>query len=389
MGVDIAMVLTLGILADTPRAATGMAIVNHNLTIQLVREFGNEMRIIYFARFEAEKGVAPDSSVFSGYEMVPCEGGVWKPEVVQDIIQKYRVNIVYSEDDWWSMKGLILGTKRMGVPLYFMSPIDSLPIQREALDLFKHCRIVFVPNQSYKYIPNGRYLPHAVDWLTFKPNRPKAFQKFTFLWIGRDEKRKALGRTIMAFERIYNKIDCGLVIRANWGATPMSRATDKYIKMRKLPIIQDRMANCSHDYLSYVYSSCHAYICSSKAGACEMGILEAQACGLPVLTTDWTFMCENIVHGKTGFLIPIDGYDIQRKPKEGGVTGKGRIWGNISVDKLAEKMIYLAENPKRSWKMGFNGLEHVRKNYNWRDIAFDFYEAIMNDYQNLYRKRGG
>lgn len=379
--------LTLGILADTPRAATGMSVVNHNLALQFMRLYGNKMRIIYFARFEAEKGVAPNSSVYQGYEFVPCEGGVWKAETVRELISRYNVSLIYSEDDWWSAKGLVEGTKSMGVPLYLMTPIDSLPIQREAHDIFKHCRLVFVPNQSYKYIRNGVYLPHAVDWMTFRPVRPKLFKKFTFLWIGRDERRKALGRTILAFEKARKKVDCGFVVRANWGATPMSRATDRYIKSRKLPIIQDRMTNCPHSYLANIYSGCNAYICSSKAGACEMSILEAQACGTPVIATNWTFMNENLLDRKTGFLIPIDGYDIRGKPKEGGIEGRGRIWGNISVDVLAEKMVWMVENQKKAWKMGIRGLEYVRKERpTWKDIAMDFYYEIMEDYESFNRK---
>jgi len=379
--------LTLGILADHPKAATGMAVVNHNLAYHMSRLYDDEARIIYFGRFGAEEGVAPESVAYEGYEVVNCEGGVWKAKTVEQLVRKYKVDILYSEDDWWSMKGLILGAKRTKKPLYFMTPIDSLPIQREALQLFhKYCRIVFVPNQSYRYIKNGYYLPHAVDWMKIKPVRGKAFKRFTFLLIGRDERRKAFGRAILAFEKIHKKVDCGLVIRSNWGATSMSRNTHQYIKSKKLPIVQDIMTNCEHGYLAHIYSACHAFICPSKAGACEMSIFEAQACGLPVLATDWIFMCENVVHGKSGFLIPIEGYDIREKPKQGGIEGQGRIWGNISIDLLAERMRWLVENPKKAWNMGLWGMNHVRKNYRWSEIAGDMYEVIHEDYENYIKK---
>lgn len=382
----VVVMLTIGILADTPRAATGMAVVNHNITTWIARNWGHKVHPIYFARFEAKSGVAPHSQAHKGYEMVPCQGGVWQEGIVQELVERYKVDILYSEDDWWSMLGLIKGAKAMNIPLYFMTPIDSLPIQREAQELFRHCRLVFVPNSSYKYIPNGIHLPHAVDWMTFRQVRPKAFEKFTFLMIGRDERRKALGRAILAFEKIYKKVDCNMVIRANWGATPMSRNTHVYIKNKKLPIVMDRMANCSHEYLANIYSSCHGFICPSKAGACEMSILEAQACALPVLVTDWTFMSENVRHKKTGFLIPISGYDVRGKPKEGGVQGRGRVWGNISVPKLAEKMKWMVENPDRAWRMGVRGMEWVRQ-YSWEDCADIFMDTILEDYQNLNKER--
>jgi len=142
------------------------------------------------------------------------------------------------------------------------------------------------------------------------------------------------------------------------------------------------MSNCEHEYLAKIYSACHAFISSSKAGACEMSVLESQACGTPVLCTDWTFMNENVIEGKTGFKIPIDGYSIQ--PKLQDKDGSGRIWGNISVDKLAEKMIWMVKNPKRSWKMGMNGMDFMRKNYSWKDVAEKLYDEIIFDYKNLY-----
>jgi len=394
---DCIIMLTLGIFADTPRASTGFAVVNNNLAQWLTRLFQHRIRVIYFARFEIDKGIAPNSSAHMGYEIVSCEGGVWKAEVVEEAIKKYKVDILYSEDDWWSARGLITGSKRAGIPFYFMTPIDSLPIQKEAYDVLKECRKVFVPNGAYKNVPNGIHLPHAVDWMTFRPVRRKAFDKFTFLWIGRDERRKALGRMILAFEKVYKKYDCNLVVRTNWDYTPTSRATGRYIKMRKIPIIRDMMTNCPHAYLANVYSGCDAYICTSKAGACEMGILEAQACALPVLVTDWTYMNENIVHGKTGFLIPISGYDYPQPldyeghPDEMGRNvgvPKGRIWGRISVDKLAEKMIWMLESQKKAWRMGIRGLEHVRK-YTWENVAEKFFYTVMDDYERFLREKNG
>jgi len=380
--------LTLGICADTPRAATGMAVVNHNLAYQLSRLYDMEMRTIYFARFERGKGVAEQSSVFEGYEIVSCEGGVWKEETVKELIDLYNVDILYSEDDWWSMEGLIKGTQATKTPFYFMTPIDSLPIQREAKILLeKYPYKVFVPNMSYKYLRNGVKLRHAVDTQMFKPVRPKMFKEWTFLWIGRDENRKALGRAILAWEKIRKKHPCKFVVRSNWGATPMSRATYAYIKNKNLPIIMDRMMNCPHEYLAKIYSGCNAFLCTSKAGACEMSILEAQACTLPVLATDWTFMSEQLVNKKAGWKIPIESYDVRGKPKEGGIEGKGRIWGNISVDELAKKMVWMIENQDKAINQGYWSFDWVRKNFNWKDVAQKFFDTIIEDLEKrkLYK----
>ena len=369
------MVKTLGIFADKPTASTGMAIVNANLAHHLCR-LDDELRVIYFARFGQDESFAKMGLPFDGYEVVNCVGGVWKSVLVKDIIQHYKIDIAYSEDDWFSAYGLIKATKQTKTPFYFLSPIDSLPIQYEARRIFKECKKVFVPNQSYRYISNGVYLPHAVDWTIFKPVRPKASEKFTFLWIGRDEKRKALNRAIMAYEKIYKKYDCRFVVRTNWGEGTLSSFTNRYIKNKDLPIIQDRMMDCPHEYLAHIYSACHAYICSSKAGACEMSILEANACGLPTLVTDWTFMNENVKNGKTGFLIPVESYDVRPKVKR--LFGRGRIWGNISIDRLAERMIWMIENQKKAGQIGLDGLFWIREN-SWQTVAETLFDNIMEN----------
>lgn len=359
-----------------------MAVVNHNIAHHLTRLYDNELRVIYFARFglpKGERGYAKTSTVYDAYEIVNTEGGVWEEYIVKKCLELYKIDIMYSEDDWWSMQGLLNASKITKTPFFFMSPIDSLPIQEEGKRLLESVRKVFVPNRVWKYLNNGVYLPHAVDWSVFKPVRPKISNKYTFLWIGRDERRKALGRAILAFEKIYEKHDCQMVVRANWGGTPETVKTHQYIKAKKLPIIQDKMVNCPHEYLANVYSACHAYLCTSKAGASEMGILEANACTLPVLATDWTFMNENVVDGKTGFLIPVESYDVQPKRKECEITGRGRVWGNISVEKLAEKMTWMVENQKKAQKIGIKAFEYTRNNYSWKAVAQKFFDIIMQD----------
>lgn len=58
-------------------------------------------------------------------------------------------------------------------------------------------------------------------------------------------------------------------------------------------------------------------------------ILEAMACGKPILTTDWVGTKEAVENGKNGFLVPIK-----------------------DVDALAEKMIYIIENYEKMQCMG-------------------------------------
>lgn len=401
---------TLAILADRPTAATGFAVVCGNLAFLLSRMSSN-LRVIYFGRFGLWKcedckklypiyklpqcpychspnittenlGFAPNLvSVENGYEYVPTEGGIWREEVVNEIIQTYKPDMLFSEDDWWSAYNLVSATNKNDVPFYFYTPIDGLPLSHDAHQIFRQCEKVFVPNSSYKLIKNGVFLSHGVNPLMFRPlEKKKTFDKFTFLWNGRDEIRKALGRAILAFKEAYTAGDCQMVIRTNWGMST-ARNTMSYLNHHKeIPIIKDQMRNCSHGFLRNIYGNCDTLVITSKGGGFEMQSIEAMACGLPVLCTDWTFMSEQIIDGKNGWLIPISSYHMTGNvPTPYGKVDAIRRWGNISIPKLTEKMRWCITNQDKVKKMGERARKYVIKNYSWSKIAKSLYTALDLD----------
>lgn len=69
-------------------------------------------------------------------------------------------------------------------------------------------------------------------------------------------------------------------------------------------------------------------------------ILEAMACGKPVLTTDWVGTKEAVENGRNGFLVPIK-----------------------DANALAEKMIYMIENYEESRKMGLESYEICKNKF--------------------------
>lgn len=78
----------------------------------------------------------------------------------------------------------------------------------------------------------------------------------------------------------------------------------------------------------------------SEGGAPTI-MLEAQASGLPILSTYHADIPEVVIDGRSGFLVP-----------------------ERDTEALAEKLLYLLEN-QEMWKaLGENGREHMEKNYN-------------------------
>ncbi len=73
-----------------------------------------------------------------------------------------------------------------------------------------------------------------------------------------------------------------------------------------------------------------------------VSVIEAMSCGIPVIATDTEGFKEVLPSGKAGYIVPV---------------------GDASS--MAEKMLTLYRNPELRLEMGNNGIECVRKKYDW------------------------
>jgi len=378
---------TLGIFADKWSASTGFAVVCSNLAHELSRWF----RVIYFSRFGRDKEFDQTTDIHphDTYETVNCQGGVWDRELLVRILKHYpEIDYVFTEDDWYSVEGFIHACSFWKKPFHFMTPIDSLPVDKRAFSqIFSNCDRVYIPNRSYMLFDGKNRSKRAVGSVAdragpkvrcvYTPHgcRPEHFMKmkiqrpenFTFVWSGRDEPRKALGRFILAFEQVAKKTDAAAFIRTDW-STPSGILTRLYIEKKQLPIYMDQMKDCPHKEMVSVYNRGDVYVSTAKAGGCEMGVLEAQLCERPALVTDWTFMNENVKDTVTGFLIPVDGWQ---------KSHYGSYWGNMAIEPLVEKMMWCYNNPLKVQRMGQLGRAWVTKTFNWTKGSMNIRDEIL------------
>lgn len=365
--------MRVGIFGDIWTACTGFSIVCGNLARQL--GYHKDLEVYYFGRFGCEKDFVKEPENIHNFLGVRCEGGVWKRETCVRIINEYKLDLVFTEDDWFSIEGIQETTGFWGKPFFWLSPVDSLPVRLEGLHRMRKADQVFVPSRGAQTYLHGNninavYLPHGVT-RDFRPikvdNKP---DHFTFIWVGRDSKRKCLGRVVMAFENLVNNgVKCYLLVRADW-TVPQAKRTHNYIVRKNLPVIMEQMEDIPHKELVKTYNRGDCFICSAKAGGFEMGVIEAQACGLPVLVTDHTFMNEQVVDGKNGFLVHLDRKKPYLKSEHGG------IWGNISIKDLTDKIMFYVDHPEIAKVHGNWGMVWVNQTYKWKTVGDILYEQI-------------
>ena len=88
-------------------------------------------------------------------------------------------------------------------------------------------------------------------------------------------------------------------------------------------------------------------------------VLEAQASSVPVVTTDATGAVDSVVHGKTGYVVPVG-----------------------SAERLAEALIELARNAEKRRAMGQAGRARAEAAFNEEDVwtkLSDYYERMRQD----------
>lgn len=363
----------MGIFADFPSASTGFAVVCRNIAEQLSSFF--DLEVYYFGRYGTKSFSLNQKAQLQneGFYYIPSIGGVWDSNYVRKLIEKWKLDCLFSEDDWFNALGLVIASRQTNKPLHFLTPIDALPIPKSAISILSKVTKVYVPNSSYKCLNekgiDAMFLPHAVDYGIFYPTKqPK--DEIVFLWIGRDEERKALGRTILAFRNVMETlkfpVDVKLLIRTDW-----RYGNSKMFIMKHMPknVIMDQTSDVPHNQLNFFYNRGDIFVCSSKAGGFEMGIIEANAVGLPALVTNHPFMNEIVREGINGWRVDIAGYESD--PRRIGQ------WGNISIEDLTAHMLQCVKSIDEIRSHASSIRNFASSNYSWKDISKKLYRSII------------
>lgn len=178
-------------------------------------------------------------------------------------------------------------------------------------------------NIDKAYDINARYCRLGVDPSVFR--RPKNNKKGNYvLFIGERDDRLGYGLVKEAVLKLKRNNNIKLI---NLGFSKGSKKVSSDKEMVK------------------EYSNAIATICTHQNEPFGIPPLESMACETPVLAVNEGGYKETVIDGKTGYLLP-------RDPKV-----------------FAEKITYLIDNPKVAEKLGKQGREHVKKNFNWEKHA--------------------
>lgn len=202
---------------------------------------------------------------------------------------------------------------------------------------------------------NLHYVEIGVDTEFFKPslNKPEN-SEINFLFVGRIVKIKNLPFLLLAFSKVLKRDKKATLHIVGDGEEKMKIEN----LARKLGIGQ-RVKFYGHLYgeeLLKMYQMADVFVIVSEYENFPNVVLEAMACGLPVIATKVGGMVKQIKDGETGYLIPLN-----------------------NVDALVNKLEFFVQNPGKISQMGNKARRFVCENFSWEKTG----ERMENIYRSL------
>ena len=195
-----------------------------------------------------------------------------------------------------------------------------------------------IVNQKIKVIPFG------VNTSIFKPVFKKNNRQLIVGTIKTLEFGYGIDILVKAFGLISNKYpDVSLVIAGQGSQKKYLIELSKKLKVStKIKFI----GSIAHPSVAKILNSFSIFVCLSRNEGFGVSVIEAAACGLPVVVSNVGGLPETLINGKTGFIVN------KNDP--------------LSAAKAIEKLI---NNPKLRFEMGKSGRKFVMENYDWKDCV--------------------
>ena len=267
---------------------------------------------------------------------------------------------------------------------------ESTIIPNKLLEIMKQHHLWFPSEWGRKVaIENGLLpvqidvVPEGVDGNTFHPYFKPKHDKFRFLLIGKNEQRKSVEESILAFAQVFgSNPNVELVIKSDF-------FRNVEIKRKEL---EDKITNTGADNikliwgyqtlegLSNLYRSSDVFLFPTKAEGWGLPLIEAAACGLPLITTYYSGQTEFLQDIKSSCLFvpyelePIGCPEYQEfYPASNGDFGK---WAVSSVDGIAQAIKQVYDNYASFKAQATKNSEIIRSKYSWANSAIKSLEML-------------
>lgn len=291
------------------------------------------------------------------FQVIPCDT---IPEeygryIVPEIIRKERPDILLSLGDPWMTEFLAYTEEMKYVYHVAYFPIDGYPIPSEWIPWIKKADYPVVFSKFAQQLvhevtgQSPRLIYHGVDLGAFSPmeNREELREKlglsgkFVVGTVARNQPRKNLPALVKAFSEFSNKKEDTVLYMhtqskdAGWDMESLVKrfnVSDRAFTTAQLNSIR----GLPDGELCKVYNVFNIFVLPTMAEGFGLPIIESQACGTPVLVTDFS-ACSELVPDRSSLL----------KVKDTLIMGRNIEQAIVDTDDIKRKLDHLYHDWKR------------------------------------------
>jgi glycosyltransferase involved in cell wall biosynthesis len=241
----------------------------------------------------------------------------------------------------------------------------------------EYCRTMFleagIPSERVVVVPNG------IDPARFSPDLPlepyplETRAAFRFLYIGGVLPRKGVDVLLAAYRRAFSRDDDVVLVLKLFGTRTFYQLDDGGASIRsfaddpaapELLVIDDELTD---EDVVRLYRSCDALAFPYRGEGFGLPMLEALACGLPVIATAGgaadAFLDDDVAYRIPARRVPVGG--VMRGEQ---LAGAG-WWLEPDVDALAATLRHVVANRDEARAKARRGSDRVRRDWTWQRAA--------------------
>ena len=258
------------------------------------------------------------------------------------------------------------------------------------LDFYKdmNCRLFWTPSVWGKQIlckagvPAGKIdvVPEGVNPNLYHPyfraSNPRQ-SRYHFLTIGKLEERKSYKELLQAFRKAFdNDPNVHLYCKADFFNPSIETYHAKQIELLTLidtlglTNVQCLCGEADLRSMLSIYTGCDAFLYPTKGEGWGLPLIDAIACGLPVITTNHSGHTEFIRH-LSASLVPVE-YDLT--PVGGNDPG---LWASPRVDSIARGLKYCYENREWLAHEAIRASSIIRNRFSWDQAAIKAMDSLI------------
>jgi predicted O-linked N-acetylglucosamine transferase (SPINDLY family)/glycosyltransferase involved in cell wall biosynthesis len=217
-------------------------------------------------------------------------------------------------------------------------------------------------------------VPEGFDPDVFHPglkSRRRRDGVFRFLCVGKWEVRKGQAELLQAWAKAFSPKDpVELVLMCENPFVPGFSVASELQRLglgKTAPVRLEKPATTDHD-MAQIYSDADCFVLPSRAEGWGLPIMEAMACGTPVITTRYSAMTE-YVSDSNAYLLDIQRLVPVYDPLFFPNPGERGQWAEISLDQLVSHLRHIATYREEAVAKGLIAATELKQTWTWADAA--------------------